>query len=245
MTEASAAQVTQQTTSRLYRVRSAQLYPREVRIAVMVLGACSFTPGSLARDAAVASGDTQVGDTQADDARENDAGFDLSTCPGAYDVTLASTSTVSRYRVVTALDVFWPHYALCNNDLVGATHAVAFQTQIELTELEALLDATQTLNRYYVGGVQTASAASPSADWLSFDGALLLQTAWHTPESEPDDGGDMIENQGQQLLILDRLLPYLHDATGVSLYGVICECDGVAVHPSAVDAVMQDPNNPN
>ena len=56
---------------------------------------------------------------------------------------------------------------------------------------------------------------------ISFHGAPLITSAWHTNESEPDDGGDVIENQQQQLLIIDPALPYFHDATGISAYGII------------------------
>ena len=84
-----------------------------------------------------------------------------------------------------------------------------------------------------------------TADWIGFDGAPLLASAWHTPENEPDDLGDGVENQQQQLLILDRMLQYFHDATGPGPYGVICECDGVPVNPTAQLYVDTDPNNPN
>ena len=70
-------------------------------------------------------------------------------------------------------------------------------------------------------------------------------SAWHTPENEPDDGGDVFEDHAQQLLIIDRTLQYFHDATGPGPYGVVCECDGVPMHPTAQAYVDADPNNPN
>jgi hypothetical protein len=93
--------------------------------------------------------------------------------------------------------------------------------------------------------VQSPSATARDGDWIGFDGKPLLTSAWHTPENEPDDGGDGVENHEQQLLIFDRTLTYFHDATGVTAYGIVCECDGVPVHPTAQSYVDTDPNNPN
>jgi hypothetical protein len=219
-----------------------------MRFGALVIGctACSFTPGTLTRDGDI-DGDI-VGDDAANggDAAPLDSGFDPATdCPGTYNVMLAATAAISRYRIVTTLDVYWPHDALCRADRPGATHPVSLQTQQEIVDLTLYLDTTQTLDRYYVGGVQQPDATTPAGGWVAFDGTDHVQTAWHTPENEPDDGGDTIENQGQQLMILDRLLEYLHDATGVSAYGVVCECDGIPVHPKADVYVTQDPNNPN
>ena len=162
----------------------------------------------------------------------------------AYTATLPSSS--SRYLVDQTADLAWPKLARCNGDLPGKTHAIVFGAMQEVVELDALLDGAGTIDRFYAGGVQSPTATVRDADWVGFDGKVLLMSAWHTPENEPDDGAtDLVEDHGQQLLIFDRTLQYLHDATGVSAYGVICECDGVPVHPTAQGYVDTDPNNPN
>jgi hypothetical protein len=172
-----------------------------------------------------------------------DAGFDAARdCPVRYADTLPSQS--SRYLIVQAAATAWPQLAICD-EAPAVTHAIVLGSQQELVELDALLDGKSTIDRFYVGAVQNPTATTMTGDWITFDGAPLLQSAWYTPENEPDDGGDGVENQTSQLLIFDRVLPYLHDAAGISTYGVICECDGVPVHPTAASYLALDPNNPN
>jgi hypothetical protein len=166
-------------------------------------------------------------------------------CPSTYTVSLPSTASTSRYRVITALAQFWPHNTTCNADRPGVTHAATLGTMQELTELKTGLDAASTLERYYLGGIQDPQATAPNQGWIWFDGTSLLQTAWHTPEEEPDDANSGTERHGQQLVILDRRLTYLHDAAGVSSYGIVCECDGTPVTAMAQDFVDRDPVNPN
>jgi hypothetical protein len=170
--------------------------------------------------------------------------FDPATdCPGTYTILLASTALTSRYRVITTTAQFWPHNTACNNDRPGVTHAAVLGAMTELLELEAHVDALP-LDRFYLGGVQDPQATAPSQGWLWFDGTPLLQTAWYTQGSEPNDDGG-IENQEQQLLILDTSQMYLQDAVGATAYGIICECDGTPVAATAQDFVDRDPNNPN
>jgi hypothetical protein len=209
---------------------------RALLVAIVVLGGCSFRAQSGAPGAAEVDAAAGVVDAPRP--------FDpVTDCPGAYGTMLPSST--SRYRVITTLATFWPHDATCNDDVPGATHAVVLETMQELVELDAVLDATQTLDRYYVGGIQDPQATVRTAGWISFDGEPLLQTAWYAPEFEPDDGGlDLIEDHGQQLVILDRLLQYLHDAAGVTAYGIVCECDGRRVAEKAKAFVVGDPNNP-
>ena len=202
------------------------------------LAACRFPTGSAARDGAI--------DAEPDAAEVDavDAAFNPATdCPVSYADTLASSS--SRYQIVQTLGTGWPQLALCNTDLPGRTHAATLETLQEVVELDALLDARLTIDRFYVGGVQSPTATAMNAGWIGFDGKPLLMSAWYTPENEPDDGADGIENQTAQLLIIDHQLPYFHDAAGISVYGVVCECDGVPVHPTAQTYVDTDPNNPN
>jgi len=215
---------------------------RWIAIALVSSG-CQFTHGALpAMDASAPSDGDRAGSDTKLDARPFDP---LTDCPGAYDVTLPPSP--SRYRVITTVATFWVQDPICNSDAPGLTHAIVLDSMTEVTDLEAHLDATQVLERYFIGGVQSPTATTPVADWIAFDGSPLLQTAWHTPESEPDDlePGNLVENQQQQLAIFDRRLTHLHDATGPGPYGIVCECDGVPVHPKATTYVDTDPNNPN
>ena len=212
--------------------------------AALVLGACSFSHGSSPSDGATdpradAAAD---GDVRADAAPGDAPPFDAALCPASYADTLAASK--SRYRIDQTLMTAWPLLEACKQDHLGWTHAVVFDSMAELTELDILLDSRATTSRFWIGGVQNPAATTTNAGWIGFGGAPLLASAWHTPENEPDDL-DGTENGGQQLLILDRMLQYFHDATGPGPYGVICECDGVPVHPTAQQYVDTDPNNPN
>ena len=88
-------------------------------------------------------------------------------------------------------------------------------------------------------------AASRTQGWIWFDSTPLLQDAWHLPEGEPDDNNAGTEIHRAQLVIIDHLLTFLHDAIGDSSYGIICECDGTSVAAAAQDFVDRDPSNPN
>ena len=205
-------------------------------VCALLFAACKFSHGVLQQDA-----DIVVADVASDSAA--DAGFDAARdCPVSYGDTLPSQT--SRYLIVQTIGTGWPQLALCN-EAPSRTHAIVLGSMTEIVELDALLDGKSTIDRFYIGGVQSPTATTMTGDWITFDGAPLLQTAWYTNENEPDDGGDGLENQTSQLLIFDRLLPYLHDAAGVSSYGVLCECDGVPMHPTAANYIDQDPNNPN
>lgn len=201
-----------------------------VRCWVLSLVACKFAPGTVPNDLPPDASIDAPPDARAFDPAQD--------CPSSYLVIVPSTT--SRYRVITDLATFWPHEAACNADLPGRTHAAVLDDMQELVEV-----AAQTTIRVYVGGVQSPTAVATSSDWITFHGAPLIATAWHTNESEPDDGGDLIENHESQLLIIDPALPYFHDAAGISLYGILCECDGIAVDPTARAFIDADPNNPN
>lgn len=200
--------------------------------ALTALAACGFQSPMSAPDGAPAGPDAAVFDPATD-------------CPPSYTASLASTAATSRYRVITTTGPFWPHNATCNADRPGATHAMAPGTMQELTELKAHLDTASTLDRYYLGGVQDPQATAVNQGWIWFDGTPLPQTAWYQLENEPDDNNSGTEAHNSQLVIIDRLLTYLHDATGTSSYGIVCECDGAPVAPTAQDFVDRDPTNPN
>jgi hypothetical protein len=206
-------------------------------VCALLLGACGFSHGT----APASDGSVVVSDVASDAAP--DAGFDAARdCPVSYGDTLASSA--SRYRIIETVDTAWPQLALCKEE-TGYTHAAVVASMQEIVELDALLDGKTTTTRFFLGGVQSPTATTMTGDWITFGGAPLLQSAWYTPENEPDDGGDGLENQTSQLLIIDRTLPYLHDAAGITAYGIVCECDGVPLHPTAASYIDQDPNNPN
>jgi hypothetical protein len=208
-------------------------------LCVLGLAGCEFAPGAGARDAAIDDATDAPRDGGVD---SSDSGFDPARdCPASYVETLPSST--SRYRYVLTADTAWPLLAACKADLIGATHAIVFDTMQEVLDLEKVLDARMTIERFWAGGVQHPMASGTTTGWIGFDGEAVLG-AWRTEENEPDDL-DGMENQGQQLLIFDRTLTYFHDATGPGPYGVVCECDGVPVHPTAQAYVDMDPNNPN
>ena len=212
-----------------------------VAVVLIVCAGCSFRlPGTGAAPVdATAPADTV-------DAQDREASaFDpAADCPATYTVALPSTMATSRYRVIDTAALAWDGFAACDADGATIVHAMSIGSMTELTELVTAV-ATAVQTRFYIGGVQDPTATTPGALWINFDGTALLDTAWYTPEAEPNDldDGDETDHE-QQLLIIDKTLQYLHDAVGNTVYGTICECDGTGTSATARAFVDADPNHP-
>lgn len=202
-------------------------------LGVIALGACSFTPGRLAvmQDAAEVEADS----SDAADASIEDGMLDAPafTCPPAYDITIASTT--SSYRAIGAEAAFATHHTDCNNDATGATHLASFETATEIAELTAYLSprTIAASRRYYIGAVQQQNQSSETAGWLVFTGAALPANQWSSGQPNDDGSG---ENNAENIATLN-VDDKLNDATGDVSYGALCECDGVAV-PANVLALL-------
>jgi len=209
---------------------------------LVACGACSFrlpgTDGVTVDDAPLASDGPGSGSGDGSGGGAFDPARD---CPAGYGVMVASTSATSRYRVIDTADTAWVGYAACEAD---GHHALSIGSMTELTEITTAV-ATALQTRFYIGGVQDPKATAPGMAWINFDGTTLLDTAWYTPEAEPNDldDGDETDHE-QQLAIIDRISLYLHDAVGNTVYGTICECDGKAISAKARTFVDADPNKP-
>ena len=208
---------------------------------LVVCAACSFRlPGTD-------TGATPVDAAAADVASASDGeqAFDpAADCPGTYTVALPSTMATSRYRVIDTAVLAWDGFVACDADGAAVAHAMSIGSMTELSDMVGAV-ATAAQTRFYVGGVQDPAAPTPGAAWINFDGTLVLDGAWYTPEAEPNDldDGDETDHE-QQLLIIDKALLYLHDAVGNTPYGTICECDGHATSATAAAFVTADPNHP-
>jgi len=203
-------------------------------LGVVALGACSFSPGRLAiqkdaseldPDAVEATDVIVVDDVMAD--------MPAATCPIAYDITIASSTSV--YRAIGTEAAFAVHHGDCNDDAVNATHLASFETATEIAELTAYLSprTIAASRRYYVGAVQQQNQASETAGWLVFTGAALPANQWSSGQPNDDGSG---ENNAENIATLN-IDDKLNDATGDVSYGGLCECDGMAV-PANVLALL-------
>jgi hypothetical protein len=156
-------------------------------------------------------------------------------CPTAYESVTGQTSS---YRAITAPANFWTHYAACNADSPSNTHLAVIDSK---PELDALMASMPPLPGYYVGGVQARDQAATDQGWIALDGKPLI-SAWIL--GAPDDGGDQLENNQEQLTAIDPQQGALVDVSGIAAYGAICECDHEPVSPIASDYIGSDPNHP-
>lgn len=169
-------------------------------------------------------------------------------CPVTYTVSLPSTTT--RYRIIPTDDVYWDHAASCEADAAGKTHAAVLDTVQEAIDLEvelALVTPMPNQGRFYVGAVQRPDATERDQDWIGLTGAPVSTGLWGIAASmqQPDDGGSATENQVEQLAVIQVGATYLLDVRGNASYGMVCECDGLAIDATAAQYVADDPNNPN
>jgi hypothetical protein len=156
------------------------------------------------------------------DAR-TDAGFDVSTCPASYNLTVASTPG-SRYRLISASATFMEHHDTCKSDALGITHLIVIQDQVEAQEVAALVIGGE----YYVGAVQTPDQVIPTTAWSNLTGGPVPTLIWQS--NQPNDG-DGVENNVQNVGAADNASGLLDD-TSLTDLGAFCECDGYPIDPS-------------
>lgn len=153
--------------------------------------------------------------------------FTPSLCPAAYDRTTPS-SPGSRYRVITTSAAFAAHHADCNNDHVGWTHLVTFDTQNEAGAVGAMVAS----GFFYAGIVQAPNQTAINQGWRLFTGGALA-TAWSQGGSfnQPEDAEDYVED-GEESLVVSNTSGLIYDVSGASSYRAACECDGLAIDPT-------------
>jgi hypothetical protein len=202
---------------------------------------CSFTDikcvsGQRYDETAGSYGGVCVGEENGIDA----AVFDPTTCPAAYTITIASSS--SRYFVRTATTSFWMHHAGCKGDLAGATHLMLPDSTTELSEITAATtDLAVGSNEFYVGVAQNIAATTAvNTGWTRVDGNALDPALWML--NEPNDGDGNEANHAENIASINRTNPMINDTDGATS-PAICECDGKAVPPSVDSILAGDPNH--
>ena len=204
-------------------------------------GVC-HAPGSTACsliDAGVDSVDARIGDARADG-----QGFPAD-CPSDYTISIPSTASTSRYKLLTTDDKnYWLHEEDCRNDVPGATHLATTQTTIERNELGGIVDSMIAGSGayVYVGAVQRPDAVAAVGGWLWFDGQPVDMGLWAS--GLPFDAGDGEQNHDAQTAMLDTTMGLI-DVTGNADLEAVCECDGIAIDATARTYIDTDPNNPN
>jgi hypothetical protein len=165
-------------------------------------------------------------------------------CPAAYDISIPSTMTTSRYKLITSKMTYWQHEAACAGDLPGATHLATTQTASERNELAGVVDSMLAGSGAYVhiGAVQKPDAIVPTGGWIWLDGQPVDSGLWVT--NTPYDAGDGEQNHDFQVAMLDTMMGLL-DSSGLGDIEGACECDGVPIDATARTYIDTDPNNPN
>jgi hypothetical protein len=188
-----------------------------------LLTACGFeAPSGVPIDAKVDA---------APDARRFDPRLD---CPASYDITLSGQT--SRYRMILEGHNVVQQNAACAADQIGATHLVALDDVNEIAVVQARVNTTAGLSQgcVWVGGVQLRDQVNDSTGWLMITGGPLAPM-WDP--AEPNDGGDNVENNVENYVILGGGRASQIDVGGGPTFGAMCECDGKPVDPAATAAI--------
>jgi hypothetical protein len=209
-----------------------------VRILVVLLAGCGFQVRAELIDAPADEGnldpDAAIIDAGSDAPIDGmvDAMIDAApmlVCPIDYTVTVPGST--SRYRISSSNGNFAAHHASCNDDMVGVTHLVVFDTLSELDQLTAMLPSVPqpSGSRFYVGAVQMMNQLTTSDGWLHFTGGAVPATFWGQGHPEDNDQSEL--DHDQQLAALDTG-ERMNDVRGNVSYGAICECDGKTIDPT-------------
>ncbi len=155
---------------------------------------------------------------------------DVVGCPSTYTIV----GQASRYRVISEGRKAWEHSDDCNDDLPGATHLVALDTNEEVAAIQTVVQDSGNLNdnKAWIGGVQLRMQVADGIGWLSVTGGPMITTAW--AGNEPDDGGG-----NEDFVAYERNRTGLIDFNSNDTQGGICECDGKpfdAAAGAAIDA---------
>ncbi len=158
--------------------------------------------------------------------------FDVASCPSTYQIV----GQTSRYRVISEGRKAWEHSDDCNDDLSGATHLVALDSDEEVVAIQAVVQNTGNLsnNKAWVGGVQPQMQVAPGLGWLSVTGGSMITTAW--AGNEPNDGGGN-EDSGENFVGYERGRTGLIDFPSGDTHGAVCECDGKPLDAAAGAAI--------
>jgi hypothetical protein len=213
---------------------------RGIAIAVLA-SACGFTPNPDSVDASTSHPDAHDPIDAGPHVTPIDAkvfldamtppAFDPTMCPTGYSNNTVTASPNSRYRVINQGAGFTTHFTTCMNDHPGWTHLVVLDTTLEATEIHTALGN----NPYYVGAVQPPDQATEGTGWLQVTGETVPAELWQA--GQPNDNGDNIENNEQNVTAADDSTGLMNDVSGSFEYLGVCECDGKSIAPAALAAL--------
>ena len=139
--------------------------------------------------------DAAVVDVPPVDAMIDAKPFTVADCPGAFNVSLPSTMSTSRYLVYVGADQrsFWEGEAACEG-LTVAPHSHLMNPD-DLQEVTEIAEHIQTITNagqtYYVGIVQDPMASSPASGWIRLDGSQVSGVDFMWANTEPNDGNNV------------------------------------------------------
>jgi len=207
---------------------------------MVLASACGFTPNSASVDAHSDHPDAHQNPDAAPHVTPPDAFvfldattpvFDPAMCPMGYTNNTVTASPNSRYRIITQSAGFSTQYTACRDDHPGWTHLVVLDTTMEATQIHASLAG----NSYYVGAVQPPDQATTGTGWLQLTGEAVPTDVWES--GQPNDNGDGVENNEQNLTAVDDSSALMNDVAGGYQFLGVCECDGKPIAPAALAAL--------
>ncbi len=175
----------------------------------------------------------------ADAGSDGDANtFDPSTCPAAYNGVLTGYPN-AKYVMLqpTGADEgrFVQQAARCEQGLPGATHAVIVDSAAKAAALATFVG--QTPVRVWIGLVQSSDATAVDADWITFAGLPVDASLWATAQMEPNDANSSETDHAEQAGAFSS--SRLYDLPAEQPLAIVCECDGRATAPLAIDYLQQ------
>ncbi|HEY6036798.1 MAG TPA: hypothetical protein VIV58_21115, partial [Kofleriaceae bacterium] len=159
--------------------------------------------------------------------------FDPAMCPTGYSNNTITASPNSRYKILTGMATLKMQSDACNADHAGWTHLIVLDTVQEAQQINSHMGG----NFYYVGAVQPANQASPSAGWLQLTGAAVPNALWQA--GQPNDNGGGAETNAQNFAAVDDSSGLMNDVNGAFQYQAVCECDGLPISAAALSALNQ------
>lgn len=166
--------------------------------------------------------------------------FDPAKCPASYSIT--TLPGTSHYRLILEGHSIWDQSTACAADLPNATHLAVLNTLDEIKAAAQVVNtapATLAGGAAWLGAVQLRAATQPDQSWIWFDGTPLTGN-WSPGEPNDGGGGGGEADHREQFVRLQKTRTYFTDQGGGDSYGALCECDGVPIAQTAVDAIASN-----
>jgi hypothetical protein len=208
-------------------------------------GFCTFDDATCPTGFRYADSAGDLANTCVMDPSASDAGidavdastFDPATCPAAYNGVLSGYPN-AKYVMLqpTCADEgrFKQQVARCEQGLAGATHAVIVDTPAKAAALATFIGSGA--GNVWIGLVQSMSATAVGSDWITFAGQPVDAALWNTAQTEPDDANMSEGDHAEQAGAFGT--GGLYDLPAGMAHAIVCECDGRATAPMAVQWVQ-------